>query len=211
MARKRSARPGGQGRPREVPFTIRDPAPAVPLAAVSTRDDPTRTQKLKGPMHPRPEAEEMAKRQAKLARRDIGPRSSSTAAPRLGEGSRAGPPAAEFTPVISVDSDTERPRSPHGGEHLPLPEVDIEERLRPVEGRGQQQLPGAGQETPVFVPRWDVRVDMSSRDPGSVGRKLIEGSLLPRDEAMLEDLLETYRGPEEFVDFCYGRMREVSV
>ena len=52
---------------------------------------------------------------------------------------------------------------------------------------------------------------MSSRDPSLVARKIIQGSLLPRDEVMVEDLLETYRGPEEFVDFCYGRMREVSM
>ena len=62
VAKKRTARPRGQGRPREVPFTIRDPASAVPLAAVSARDDPVRTLKLKGPMHPRPDPEEMAQR-----------------------------------------------------------------------------------------------------------------------------------------------------
>ena len=52
---------------------------------------------------------------------------------------------------------------------------------------------------------------MSSHDPTSVARKIIQGLLLPRDEAMVEDLLETYRGSDEFVDFRYGRMREVSI
>ena len=35
--------------------------------------------------------------------------------------------------------------------------------------------------------------------------------MLPADNALVDDLMETYKGEDEFVDYCYGRMREVRV
>jgi len=98
VAKKRIARLGGQSRPREVPLTIREPASVAPLAVVPTPDDAAHTQKLKGKMHPRPTLEKVAAREAKMARREIGPRSSSNVGARGGEGSDAAPCAMEFIP-----------------------------------------------------------------------------------------------------------------
>ena len=35
--------------------------------------------------------------------------------------------------------------------------------------------------------------------------------MLPADNALVDDLMETYKGEDEFVDYCYGRMREVFI
>ena len=33
--------------------------------------------------------------------------------------------------------------------------------------------------------------------------------MLPADKTLVHDLMDTYKGEGEFVDFCYGRMREM--
>ena len=35
--------------------------------------------------------------------------------------------------------------------------------------------------------------------------------MLPADKALVDDLMETYKGEDEFVDYCYGRLREVFI
>ena len=61
----------------------------------------------------------------------------------------------------------------------------------------------------MFVPQWDVREKDRSFQPPSVARRLIQGSMLPADNALVDDLMGTYKGEEEFIDYCYGHMREV--
>ena len=63
----------------------------------------------------------------------------------------------------------------------------------------------------VFVPLWDVWERDCSFQPPSVSKRLIQGSMLPADNVLVDDLMETYKGEDEFVDYCYGRMREVLV
>ena len=63
----------------------------------------------------------------------------------------------------------------------------------------------------MFVPQWDVREKDRSFQPSSVARRLIQGLMLPADNALVDDLMETYKGEDEFVDYCYGRMREVFI
>ena len=63
----------------------------------------------------------------------------------------------------------------------------------------------------VFVPRWDVQERDRSFQPPSVARRLIQGSMLLADNTLVDDLMDSYKGENEFVDYCYGRMREVLV
>ena len=56
-----------------------------------------------------------------------------------------------------------------------------------------------------------MRENESSFQPPSAVKRVIKGSLLPADKTFVRDLMETYKGPSNFVDFCYSRMREVGV
>ena len=106
-----------------MPFTIRDLAPAAPLSSVPARDDPTRTQKLKGLLHPRPTPDKAAERQAKMVHRDLMPRFSSNVGGAQSEAGGGSRPTKNFAPIVSLDSDEGRPTSPHGGEHVPILEL----------------------------------------------------------------------------------------
>ena len=61
----------------------------------------------------------------------------------------------------------------------------------------------------MFVPRWDVGENDSSFQPPSNARKLLQGSMVPADKTLVDDLLDTYKGEGEFVDYYYGRVREI--
>ena len=122
----------GQGRLKEVPFTIRDPVLVAPLSTVPARDDPARTQKMKGPLHPRPAVEKGLERQAKTTRRDLQPRSSSNVGGPGAEAGSGSGPAQEFAPVVSLDSDDGAPVSPQRGEHVPIAEMSAGDLLPPL-------------------------------------------------------------------------------
>ena len=138
--------------------------------------------------------------------------------PEAGSGSE---PAQEFAPVVLLDSDDGAPVSPQRGEHVPIAEMSAGDLLPPPapladrpQLEGGQQMHGrpVGREegdNRVFVPQWDVREGDRSFQPPSVARRLIQGSMLPADNVLVSDLMDTYKGENEFVDYCYGRMREV--
>ena len=94
----------------------------APLSTVPVRDDPTCTQKMKGPLYLRPAVERGWERQAKAARRELQPRSSSNVGGPGAEAGSGSRPGRDFAPIVSLDSEG-APTSPHGGEHVPILEV----------------------------------------------------------------------------------------